>query len=537
MNNYNFNKYDLILNTSEYYDFQFNTDYVQNCSETIADKLIVDFTFDQLSSGLFQSTAIWSKAINGGVNAKTYGLTGLDNGVLSYTKDLANDPDNVDLETVILGSELIIPSTNKHFFMNMVTGYTGNFIYDIYQDIGPGKNYLRLKGGFLQGYYRLDGYNYQVLPNRYEKGYTISVSVRKDDSILVPGENYINTKYPSNKGMFLYFGTRAENKYWNQFNGNSSGDCVNSLEEYCTITKETDVLLELDNDYIVPLLPPAIEFKTYTNKFLIYGRGSNRRCDSGKPYDGLGIYTVCSFDNTKEVSVTVSGNTSNDNTFKTNGFLIYGRGSKRTCDSGRPYDGFGADTVCSYSGNTINPETSLDKDLDVYDNALGFRIRDDGSIGYRYLTSEKICEGDKTITKVKMVEGYTIPGLVPDLIWTNIQLKWKPFTKLDECDPKQRKGKLMVYVDCFLKHTFNDFPEFIGRRLNDLKEKQVGVPYNISLGGGTQGLLESITLDGLDPNDTNLIIEKNFAGTFIGDIKNFKIFNDSLNWCEIKKNC
>jgi hypothetical protein len=52
-------------------------------------------------------------------------------------------------------------------------------------------------------------------------------------------------------------------------------------------------------------------------------------------------------------------------------------------------------------------------------------------------------------------------------------------------------------VDGFLKLKIDGFPEFIPYELNEVPEKQLGVPFNISIGGGTQGLLESYTFSGL----------------------------------------
>ena len=43
-----------------------------------------------------------------------------------------------------------------------------------------------------------------------------------------------------------------------------------------------------------------------------------------------------------------------------------------------------------------------------------------------------------------------------------------------------------------------DFEEIIPRELNTQKEKQLGVPFNISFGGGTQGLRESLTFKSCD---------------------------------------
>jgi hypothetical protein len=94
----------------------------------------------------------------------------------------------------------------------------------------------------------------------------------------------------------------------------------------------------------------------------------------------------------------------------------------------------------------------------------------------------------------------------------------------------------MVYVNGKLKQVFDNFSEFIARRLNEHKLKQVGVPFNFSLGGGTQGLLESQTFDGLDPDDRNLPIETNFAGSFIGSISQFKFNICELKYCNIIQN-
>jgi len=59
---------------------------------------------------------------------------------------------------------------------------------------------------------------------------------------------------------------------------------------------------------------------------------------------------------------------------------------------------------------------------------------------------------------------------------------------------KYRKGKLRFYVNGKLFFVVNDFEEIIPRPLNVEKEKQIGVSYNISLGGGTQGLHDNLTL-------------------------------------------
>jgi hypothetical protein len=58
-----------------------------------------------------------------------------------------------------------------------------------------------------------------------------------------------------------------------------------------------------------------------------------------------------------------------------------------------------------------------------------------------------------------------------------------------------RKGRLKIYINGKIFYTIKDFEEIIPRALNTDKEKQVGVPFNISWGGGTQGLRENLTFN------------------------------------------
>ena len=173
----------------------------------------------------------------------------------------------------------------------------------------------------------------------------------------------------------------------------------------------------------------------------------------------------------------------------------------------------------------------LDKDADIIDNAIGFRIREDDSIGYRLLTISGDCKS------VEVVEEYSMSGMVSADQWNHVVIKWVNDDTYTECNlvtGSPRKGRYKFYVDAKLVFTSKELTEFIPKSLYDLQEKQIGVPYNISIGGGTQGLIDSITFDGQDPEDLGLIIEQNFAGTFIGDILSFDLYEKNLSWCEIK---
>ena len=143
-------------------------------------------------------------------------------------------------------------------------------------------------------------------------------------------------------------------------------------------------------------------------------------------------------------------------------------------------------------------------------------------------------------TGVTVDEQYSMSGIVQSDVWSRITIRFvadEAYTKEQlKCLPA-RKGKLMFYVNCKLKAIFKDVDEFVARRLNEYEGKQVGIPFNISLGGGSQGLMESMTFDGQDTEDLGLLIEKNFAGTFIGEISEFKLSLCDINWVEISSWC
>jgi hypothetical protein len=127
-------------------------------------------------------------------------------------------------------------------------------------------------------------------------------------------------------------------------------------------------------------------------------------------------------------------------------------------------------------------------------------------------------------------------------------------------DTKLRMGRLKIYVNGKIFFKIENFEEIIPRALSTDKEKQLGVPFNISWGGGTQGLRENLTfsactaLDGKyiqDPEcfstdllnttslaglKTNILLEENFAGTFDGGISQFRMYVEPLSAPEVKHN-
>ena len=563
LKNFYYKKLDLYLSDSDYWDFYLASD--ETCltmyDDIISGSCLVAhydfnnsniFSTGSTSANTIYSLTTWDDAINLGVSATTWGFTGIDNGQITFTQS-SGDTGNTALLSALTASTLVIPSGDTRLVLNSVTGMTGNYIYPIEQviDTGTTGNYARMCGGFYQGYYKLDGEDYEVLPNRVPKGWTTEFILRKSDLNCsgVTGTT-LNDLYPENKGIFFYLGTRAENKFWNIFEGNNTGctsgctsdtGCTGTVTTFCTSVKETDVYYEDDETgFMLPLSPPPINITKIENQFLLYGRANKRSCSAcgNVESDGLGTYTVC--DDISNVYITGRSQTviNTDNKFLT--FC-------RACNSCSSCGGFGCGgvtggtctTVCDYTGDTTTL-LELDPNLDVFDNALGFRIKDDGSIGYKSLVFTGYCSGDTYITGVTVQEEYSLSGMVQDDEWTKISIRFVLNETYDECELKggpRRKGKLMFYVGCRLKLVSKEIDEFIARRLIEQNEKQLTVPYNISLGGGSQGLLESMTFDGQDPDDLGMLIEQNYAGTFIGDISQFRFYSCNLSWCDIKNNC
>jgi len=187
-------------------------------------------------------------------------------------------------------------------------------------------------------------------------------------------------------------------------------------------------------------------------------------------------------------------------------------------------------TKTGYTVNTINKLRDEDANYydpykDIYNNALAFRITDNGEIGYRMLTID--CNKEKR-DKTTIIEGYSFENVIPDCEWVTINVRMS-FLGGD-------KMKLMFYVNGKLRYVSKELPRIELRELHELYEKQEGVPYNISIGGGTQGLAETIQYNYM-LNPTRVYpLEKYFAGTFIGYMRSFKMYNCFMEQMTIENN-
>ena len=534
------------LSDSDYWDMYLSSDeaYYYPYTGILTGDMLVGY-FDFNNSAIFPSgnTSIYSLSTWTGATTPyssltlvDIGLTGIDNGLITYNP-ITGDTANTALVSALTGSSLVILSSDTKFWMHEVTGMTNTFVYPISIVNDPlAGDYASFCGGFYQGFYKLHDYDYQTLPNRMHKGWVTEFWLKKESICSGFSGTILNNIFTNNEGFFYFIGTRAENKFWDIWSGQNPivSGCTSGCTTGCTIPKE----YEMTTHSGIPLDPPKLFIRDIDNQFLIYNRAStaSTSCNGGCTGEDNGLphgITPCNFDGTH---ITITSTTVY--TDAENQFLIYNRASHvgdhsncgGGCDGG-PHTGF---TACNYTGRT-KEIMSLNWTGDVVDNAVGFRIKEDGSIGYRRLTYT--CTTASTAATV--VEEYSVTGTVKNDVWTHVAIRWVADTTYDDCQVlygKPRLGKLMFYINGRLKFIVREFKEIVSRGLDEHKEKQQSVPYNISIGGGSQGLLESETFDGPDPSDANMLIEENFAGTFIGGISQFRYYDDELSWCEIKGN-
>jgi hypothetical protein len=130
-------------------------------------------------------------------------------------------------------------------------------------------------------------------------------------------------------------------------------------------------------------------------------------------------------------------------------------------------------------------------------------------------------------------------------------------------EKKYRLGTLKIFVNGKLFMVAENFEEIIPRLLDVQKEKQIGVGYNISIGGGTQGLKDNLTFSGGCPETiseityqqdpecltthdldntiysgltTHIKLEEYFGGSMIGDVSAFRMYVEPLNASQVKHN-
>ena len=495
------------------------------------------------------------------------GLTGIDNGLVKHMSG----------ETIQINTGLYTTQSDKfsrykydrRMKMHPITGFTtsqnrlwndNSYSYDLsYNNAGGDIGYVaRLDGGFFQGFYKVAGYDYQIFPERPNLGWSAEFMLRYrwtgDTSVG------LNSRYPNNKGTFFYMGARAENKFYHYPDGSPVQDSG--------YTRVTSGLTCMDTCACSLLgSNPHDCLKVYQQS-----GGTSYNCSCGCPcscevsaqypetdplYDGV----------SNALSLRLSGDT----------------GSPRLCVKTYRITGGCETTGTCLTGITYTTGTSVTE----WCSTRG--IFDDCS-GTTYSNVEHWVQIDAVFQRNEWFDACDLNnkgglGLIVKEIYTattannSISLIEPPITHEEKYDPatteivtfndnwtaeeKYRLGTMKFYVNGKLFMVAENFEEIIPRLLDTPKEKQIGVGYNISLGGGTQGLHDNLTFSGgcpptiddivyqQDPEcltthdldntiysglTTHIKLEEYFGGSMIGDISAFRMYTEPLNASQIKHN-
>jgi hypothetical protein len=453
--------------------------------------------------------------------------------------------------------------------LHPITGFTttqnrlwndDSYTYDLSYatDGGPVGYFARLDGGFFQGFYKIPGYDYQIFPQRVPLGWTAEFMLRYrwtgDTSVG------LNNRYPNNKGTFFYMGSRAENKFYHYADGEPKQD-----------TGYTRVTSGLTCMHTCGCASSANTASTCLQVYQISG-GTSKNCSCGcncecevnaqypekdPLYDGV----------SNGLSLRLSGDSGNPRLCIKTYTITGGCETTGTCQTGLTYHtGTSVTEWCSTRGifddckNTpyiqlehwvqIDAVFQRNQWLDTCD------LYEKGGLG---LLVDTIYTATPANNSVSLIE----PPLTHELPYDPATTEIVTFNDNWTEEKKYRLGTLKIFVNGKLFMVAENFEEIIPRLLNVEREKQIGVGYNISLGGGTQGLKDNLTFSGgcsesisgityqQDPEcltsddldntiysglTTHIKLEEYFGGSMIGDISAFRMYVEPLNASQVWHN-
>jgi hypothetical protein len=504
------------------------------------------------------------------------GLTGIDNGLvpqmtgetINYTMGLFTgsskwDRYHFDRRTKLFQVTGYTNPPNERF-----SGNTKQTLYNMVSESGYTITYYnQLYGGFYQGFFSLFGYDYETFPNRTNEGWTVEMLIRPryvDEFYPTNTQTTLNLTYPENDNTFFYFGARAENKFYHHDSGSPSSD-----SGYTRVTSVLSGCLEtcacsntgVTNSRCVEVYEPLV-YKAQHNTDCNCGCNATIQVpnsDKDPLYDSMSnSFSLRLSGDPKNPKVcvkvlTFTGGCITTGTCPTTG-ITYQTGYTITeyCSSNQIFD-YCEDLNSDYTTKEHWILVDCVWERSTYFDTCDLYYR--GGLG---LISDTEYVDSLSNNSILLIQPpITHEGSAPaeEVEIVNLNERWL-------IEREDRLGVLKIYINGRLFYVINGFEEVIPRALNTEKEKQLGVPFNISWGGGTQGLRESLTFTGCPttltgltymqdpevmPNQTlsgtslsalttNILIEPTFGGTFDGAISQFRMYTEPLSYPEVIHN-
>lgn len=524
-------------------------------------RLPFNFEFDDIQTlncincGVFSADTIvsknyWNPDNTDLTNCRTtfsicdVGLTGIDNGLVSSFSG-----ESISIFDGLFSSDedkFNRYKYDKRMKLHPITGFTTSenrifndnsydYNIEIITDDDYVGNYANLKGGFYQGFYKLFGYDYEVYPERPNKGWTAEFLLRP--RFLEYEATGLNVRYPQNKGTFFYWGTRAEDKFYHAATGetpNYSG--YNRITSGLTCLNTCDCSNGSSSYNCSKVYPDSTIFKEKDPLFDSLSNGFSLRLsgDDGNP-------KLC------VKSYTITGSCEhNGDCVDSNYNFITGATITEWCSTTGIFEDF-ENTFFVLRENWVQIDAVFNRDLylDDCDTKLFGGL---DSIHEKIYKSSLLNESEDLISPPTTHTDTYNPDYIDKYTLNN---KWL-------AESEYRKGTLKIYINGKPFMVIDDFEEVIPRPLDSDKNTQIGVPYNISVGGGTQGLHDSLipidcenliytqnpetsTTNILNNTEysgltTSVFIEENFGGSFFGDLSAFRLYSEPLDASQIRHN-
>ena len=499
------------------------------------------------------------------------GLVATDNGLfnqitgetLYYIKGIDNtykfEPDYRDSRFKMHPVRSFAKSPNVKF-----SGRSKNTLYNIVSKTGDTVGYYQeLYGGFYQGFYKLFGHDYEVFPERVNKGWSVEMLLKpritEEYNPNYATEQYLNDVYPSNAGTFFYFGTRSENKYYHSATGTPE-----SNSGYTRVTNDLTCIESCACSDTGVTNANCIHVYPNSGFTTVHNTGCNCGCASTEivplpetdpKFDVLSNalsfqFSGCPLNPSLAVKyIKITGDCVTTGTCETTGVTFQTGYTITTVVTPPIYE------ICNLACDDTDEErwVMISAVFERYKTIEECDLLNLGGLNdLRLETYQSSIDGQsyKLISPPNTHPGDTKE---PKVYKVRFDRKW--FEELD-----YRLGTLKLYVNGYLFLVIEDFEEIIPRELNTEKEKQVGVPFNISFGGGTQGLHDHLIFSGcsnpygpyiqdpeLFPNNilsattlsglsTNILLEQNFGGTFMGGISQFRMYVEPLSSPQVQHN-